>query len=120
MSNPRSKSDGPPSSNNDGERRFDLNLKKILEGWETSHALRELIANALDEQTLTNTKDVEIVQRGGKWVIRDYGRGLRCEQFTQNENQEKLRNSGKMIGKCGVGLKELSPPSIARRSKSLG
>ena len=42
------------------ERRFDLNIEKILEGWETCHAVREIIANALDEQVLTNTKDVEI------------------------------------------------------------
>lgn len=42
------------------ERRFDLNREKILEGWETCHAVREIIANALDEQVLTGTKDAEI------------------------------------------------------------
>ena len=41
-------------------RNFDLNIEKVLEGWETFHGVREIIANALDEQVLTQTKDVEI------------------------------------------------------------
>jgi hypothetical protein len=41
------------------ERRFDMNIEKILEGWETCHAVREVIANPLDEQVLMNTKDAE-------------------------------------------------------------
>jgi hypothetical protein len=45
---------------NSSERRFDLNIEKILEGWETCHAVREVIANALDEQVLTGTRDVDI------------------------------------------------------------
>lgn len=89
------------------ERLFDLNIEKILEAWEDAHAIRELIANALDEQILSDTSDVEIFKReDGAWVIRDYGRGLRYEHFTQNENDEKLRNTGKVIGKFGVGLKD--------------
>ncbi len=92
-------------SNN--ERRFDLNIEKILEGWETCHAVREIIANALDEQVLTSTKDVEISKdQKGAWRIRDFGRGLRYEHLTQNENQEKLKNPTKVIGKFGVGLKD--------------
>lgn len=90
----------------DQVRSFDLNIEKILEGWENRHAVRELIANALDEQALTGTKDIEIGLRQGKWFIRDFGRGLRYENFTQNENQEKLANSEKVIGKFGVGLKD--------------
>ena len=88
-------------------RKFDLNIEKILEGWEISHAIREVIANALDEQALTNSKDVEITKdRDGAWHVRDYGRGLKYEHLTQNENEEKLRNSTKVIGKFGVGLKD--------------
>lgn len=87
-------------------RSFDLNIEKILEGWEVRHAIRELIANALDEQALTGTKDIEIVERKGLWFIRDFGRGLRYEHFTQNENDEKLANAEKVIGKFGVGLKD--------------
>jgi hypothetical protein len=89
------------------ERRFDLNIEKILEGWETCHAVREIIANALDEQVLTNSKDVEISKdRQSVWHIRDFGRGLKYEHLTQNENQEKLKNPSRVIGKFGVGLKD--------------
>jgi hypothetical protein len=88
-------------------RRFDLNIEKILEGWETCHAVREVIANALDEQVLTNSKDVEISKdRRSVWHIRDFGRGLKYEHLTQNENQEKLKNPSRVIGKFGVGLKD--------------
>ena len=38
---------------------FDLNIEQVLESWTIADALRELIANALDEQTLTNTKSIE-------------------------------------------------------------
>ncbi len=87
-------------------KQFDLNIEKILEDWDVSHALREVIANAIDEQTLTNTTDVEIkVDNKGDWHIRDYGRGLRYDHLTQNENKEKL-SSSKTIGKFGIGLKD--------------
>ena len=43
-------------------KEFDLNIEKILENWENYHAIREIIANALDEQVLTNTRDIEIKQ----------------------------------------------------------
>jgi len=88
-------------------RNFDLNIEKILEGWETCHAVREIIANALDEQVLSKTEDVQISQdRDGSWHIRDFGRGLKYEHLTQNENLEKLKNPSKVIGKFGVGLKD--------------
>ena len=86
---------------------FDLNIEKILEAWDNTHAVRELIANALDEEVLTRTSDIEICKEaGGAWTIRDFGRGLRYEHFTQNENPEKLKNVGRVIGKFGVGLKD--------------
>jgi hypothetical protein len=88
-------------------RKFDLNIEKILEGWEICHAIREVIANALDEQVLSNTKQVEITKDSkAAWHIRDYGRGLRYEHLTQNENDEKLQNANKVMGKFGVGLKD--------------
>jgi hypothetical protein len=86
-------------------KQFDLNIEKILENWETYHAIREIIANALDEQLLTSTKDVEITKQGNSWHIRDFGRGLKYTNLTQNENQEKLSNP-KVIGKFGIGLKD--------------
>jgi hypothetical protein len=88
-------------------RNFDLNIEKILEGWEICHAVREIIANALDEQALSKTRDIWIEQdRDSSWHIRDFGRGLKYEHLTQNENQEKLKNPANVIGKFGVGLKD--------------
>jgi len=88
-------------------RNFDLNIDKILEGWEPKHAVRELIANALDEQLLTGTPRIEIKKDPrGNWHIHDSGRGLRYEDLTQNENPEKLKNAGTVIGKFGIGLKD--------------
>lgn len=89
----------------DSVREFDLNIEKILENWEIYHAVREIIANALDEQILTDSKDIEISKDGGTWHIRDYGRGLNYHHLTQNENEEKI-NSDKLIGRFGVGLKD--------------
>lgn len=88
-----------------GIKSFDLNIEKILENWEVRHAIREVIANALDEQTLTETAPVAIEKRNAKWVIRDYGRGIRYTHLTQNENQEKL-DSPNVIGRFGIGLKD--------------
>lgn len=100
-------------------RSFDLNIERILEGWENRHAIRELIANALDEQALTGTKDVEIKRLGsGCWQIRDFGRGLRYEHLTQNENTEKLDNPERVIGKFGVGLKD-ALATLNRRNVSI-
>lgn len=65
-------------------RHFDLNIEKILEGWEVRHAVREFIANALDEEALTGTAGVTISHIDQRtWAIRDYGRGLRYEDLTQ-------------------------------------
>jgi hypothetical protein len=88
-------------------REFDLNIERVLENWTVAHALREVIANALDEQALTGTREPEIFQDGeGRWHVRDWGRGLRYEHLTQNENREKLSQADKVVGKFGVGLKD--------------
>lgn len=84
---------------------FDLNIEKVLEHWEIKHALREIIANAIDEQILTKTRDIQIYKDNNSWIIRDYGRGIQNIHFTQNENKEKLQ-SFNLIGKFGVGLKD--------------
>lgn len=86
-------------------KKFDLNIEKILENWDMHHAIREIIANALDEQLLTKTKDVEIFKNESTWIIRDFGRGIKYTHLTQNENKEKL-SSKKVIGKFGIGLKD--------------
>jgi hypothetical protein len=88
-------------------RKFDLNMEEVLEAWGVADATREVIANALDEQALTDTEEVEIYEDDeGRWHIRDYGRGLRHEHLTQSEDEEKLNNPDKVIGKFGVGLKD--------------
>ncbi len=98
-------------------KKFDLNIEKVLEDWETYHAIREIIANALDEQLLSKTKDIEIFQDKQKiWHVRDFGRGLKCEHLTQKENEEKLRHPN-LIGKFGVGLKDALATFDRRRVK---
>ncbi len=87
-------------------KKFDLNIDRMLENWEIFHAIREIIANALDEQIISGSQEIRItLEPDGSWHIRDYGRGLRHEHFTMNENQEKLDHPG-LIGKFGVGLKD--------------
>lgn len=87
-------------------KEFDLNIEKVLENWTVAHAIREVIANALDEQILTGTDDIEIFRdKSNRWHIRDYGRGIQYNHLTQNENEEK-QNHPHLIGKFGVGLKD--------------
>jgi len=87
-------------------KEFDLNIEEILEDWEVFHALREIIANALDEQVLTNSKDIKIYKDShGLYHISDFGRGLKYDHLTQKENDEKLNNPD-VIGKFGIGLKD--------------
>jgi hypothetical protein len=60
----------------------------------------------LDEQAITGTDPPQIFKNGhGAWYVRDFGRGLRREHLTQDENREKLRHP-QVIGKFGVGLKD--------------
>jgi hypothetical protein len=88
------------------EQAFDLNIEKVLEHWTVPFAIRELIANALDEQALTGTADPQIYRDGvGYWHMRDTGRGVRYEHLTQNENAEKRRHP-QVIGQFGMGLKD--------------
>ncbi len=86
-------------------KEFDLNIEKILEDWEVYHAVREIIANALDEQILTGTRDISINKSNDCWHIVDYGRGLNYHHLTQNESEEKIHNDT-LIGRFGVGLKD--------------
>lgn len=100
-------------------KKFDLNIEKVLEDWEVYHAIREVIANALDEQILTKTKDIQIFKdSNGDWHVRDFGRGLRYYHLTQNENEEKIKNP-RLIGKFGVGLKDAMATFDRRKIKVL-
>lgn len=86
---------------------FDLNVEKVLEHWTPAHALREVIANAIDEHALIGRRDnPEVVKDdAGVWHVRDRGRGLRYHHLTQNESVEK-RASDVVVGQFGVGLKD--------------
>jgi DNA mismatch repair ATPase MutL len=70
---------------------FDLDIGEILDAWMPRHAVREIIANALDEQALTGTIDVVISETPSGWLIRDRGRGLRYAHLTQNEAAHSQR-----------------------------
>lgn len=96
----------PFQSAGSASRAFDLNIEKVLEHWPVAYALREFVANALDEQVLSGSAEPMIEKDGNqKWRIRDFGRGVRYEHLTQKENREKLRHSS-VIGQFGIGLKD--------------
>lgn len=89
-------------------KSFDLNIETVLDNWSVSDALREIIANALDEMVITGTNPIEIrpcPNKKGYYTIRDFGRGLNYMHLTQNESLEKNSTEG-IIGKFGVGLKD--------------
>jgi len=88
------------------DRYFDLNIELVLEHWPVAFAIRELIANALDEHAIADTAEPVIVKdEDGAWHVTDFGRGLRYEHLTQKENDEKRRHP-KVIGQFGIGLKD--------------
>ena len=87
-------------------RAFDLNVGTVLDHWTPEFALREIIANALDEQTLTGTQPPTISQdASGWWHVHDYGRGIRHVHLTQDESPEKQKDD-RVIGQFGMGLKD--------------
>lgn len=45
---------------NRDDGKIDSNFEQVTEKWEVFHALREIIATALDEQVLTRSKDIRI------------------------------------------------------------
>lgn len=92
----------------DGALCFDLNLDKVLAFWTQTDALRELVANALDEHIITKRPDaIQIQHLGNVVTVKDLGRGIRPEHFQFKQSQEKL--SGETPGVCGIhggGLKD--------------
>jgi hypothetical protein len=99
------KAEVDPSDESFGQP-FDLNIERVLEHWPVANAVREFIANALDEFYLTSTPEPIIEkQPDGTWFIEDFGRGVRYEHLTQKENPEKLKHPA-VIGQFGIGLKD--------------
>ena len=90
---------------------FDLNIEKVLEHWGVEHAIREIIANALDEMTLTGTKEIEISYSDGVCHIRDYGRGLEMSRNVQSGNTQNLKS---MVIQCSFPKR-----SVAERRKTV-
>ncbi len=86
-------------------RKFDLDIEKVLEDWDVSDSLREIIAGQLTRNFYPPTNNVRIYKDSEGWHIRDFGRGLQYKHLTQNENQEKLRRRDLVIRKVGVGPK---------------
>lgn len=86
-------------------QKYDLNIQETLENWKISDAIREVIANAIDEQILTNSKEINILKKDNQWLIADFGRGISIPNFAQNESKEKINKDG-IIGKFGIGLKD--------------
>ena len=84
---------------------LDLNTKHTLKHWSVPKAVIELVANALDEATESDTKLPSITWDDQVLTIQDYGRGLKKEHFQQNVNPTKHDNHN-YIGKFGVGLKD--------------
>jgi hypothetical protein len=88
---------------------FDLNAEEVLEHWQARDAIREFIANALDESAIAGTAIPTVTKLAdGRWQIADTGRGLHYQHLTQKENAEKRqpRFAGRVIGRFGVGLKD--------------
>ena len=95
---------------------IDLNIGvQCLDNWQSHHAIRELIANALDEHTLkriskpitvTHTRNhLEITHTRNHLEIIDYGSGITKSNFMLQTNPTKLNND-KIIGQFGFGLKD--------------
>lgn len=88
-----------------GTRYLDLNANSILKDWDVEKAIRELLANAIDESVESKTPLPILNFEDHVLTIRDMGRGLNTEHFSYNINPTKT-NSTNYIGKYGFGLKD--------------
>jgi hypothetical protein len=86
---------------------IDLNIgTRCLDNWENHHAIRELIANAMDEHIISKiTKPISINHSKNKCEIIDYGSGITKSSFVIQSNSNKLNNE-KLIGQFGFGMKD--------------
>lgn len=96
-----------PTGSDAESRYYDLNAgNENLTHWKLEHALRELIANALDEQRETETESIEVFwDEGGRLHIRDYGRGLEESHLVVGGAKLKEKDSN-AIGHFDAGLKD--------------
>lgn len=97
---------GRQSKGRVGTHYFDLNIEEVLEHWPVEFAVREVMANAIDEAVITDSDEPTITNHEGTtWRIRDRGRGIRYDHLTQKEDSEKRRHR-EVIGQFGMGLKD--------------
>ncbi|WP_411167742.1 hypothetical protein ACH36K_11360 [Clostridium sp. MB05] len=84
---------------------IDLNIgQSYLSDWNEVLAVKELIANAIDE-TETGDKDILIEEISkDTWSITNYGNEIIPDNFLMNEGKKSIKK-GK-IGKFGIGLKD--------------
>jgi hypothetical protein len=82
---------------------IDLNIgENYLNDWGVYYAIREIVANALDEQKYGDIKIEEKLEL--EYIIRDFGSGLGIEHFIMRGSDKIAKND--VIGKFGVGLKD--------------
>ena len=89
------------------ENVLDLNIgQECLDNWNNHNAIRELIANGIDEHTTSKIKKpIVIRQNKNNYEIIDYGRGLTQDDFIHKTNKTKTSGTG-YIGQFGIGLKD--------------
>ena len=81
-------------------KEFDLNIEKILENWETFHAVREIIANAIDEQNIDKKFiGTEFILTGLKDKDIELAKNLFLK-FTGEKILEQTKN-GEIVKKIG-------------------
>lgn len=82
---------------------IDLNIgKNYLNDWNVHYAIREIIANALDEG---KNEIPELIEKAEEeYIIRDFSSGLKIENFIMMGSDKA--NNKNVIGKFGVGLKD--------------
>lgn len=86
-------------------RLFDLNIEMKFEAWESTHAVRELIVNAINKHKLSATVDIAVFKADdGSWIVSDCGRGLHFEHFTTigRRRSNKISSSNRGIGAIAV------------------
>ncbi len=68
-------------------REFDLNVKKVLENWAVTQVVRELIANAIDEKALPNTKEIEIYKDNNGYLMFIFANSGKIVQSSQRDGR---------------------------------
>lgn len=72
-------------------KKFDLNISNAKAGWNVATAVKEILADCLEEQQITKSSEVEIFKsEDGAWHIRDYGRGMKYTHLARSEYGDNM------------------------------